>query len=91
MCIQNVSTSLFLPLRFVTSVHVHVCLWLCVSCLSGVPFLLKLVYYTNISSLTEQQIQTLPIKSPKLDNLKQALRSFQSQLVSTHMHSHTAS
>ena len=35
----------------------------------------------NISSLTEQQIQTLPIKSPKVENLKQALRNFQQQLV----------
>ena len=35
----------------------------------------------NISSLTEQQIQTLPIKTPKVENLKQALRNFQQQLV----------
>ena len=36
----------------------------------------------NISSLTEQEIKTLPIKSPKVETLKHALKSFQQQLVS---------
>jgi hypothetical protein len=34
----------------------------------------------NISSLSKQEVQTLPIKSPKVENLKQALRNFQQHL-----------
>lgn len=43
----------------------------------------------NISSLTEQQVQTLPIKTPKVESLKQALRNFQHQFVSSCIHVYT--
>lgn len=36
----------------------------------------------NLSSLTQQQVQTLPIKSPKVETLKTALRNFEQQFVS---------